>query len=77
MSTQDKIIDLVSVWTRIPSYEIHPYSHLKEDLRLDDFDSMFIILQLESWFNVILSIEDVSRIETIQDASKFIVKYLA
>jgi acyl carrier protein len=68
-ATQERVIDLISWRLNIPSSQIHPYTHLKDDLYLDAIDILLLIIELESRFNVFLTPEEVEAIETVQDAS--------
>ena len=76
-TTQDKVISLISFKLNVPSSRINPYTHLEDDLHLDDFDLMLLIAELESGFNIYLSPEEVKAIKTVQDASFFFQKYAA
>lgn len=68
---QDRLIELISWRLNVPVSNIHPYSRLREDLHLDTVDSLLLIAELESRFNVYLSSEEYESIETVQDASRF------
>jgi len=74
---QSRIIDLISWRLNMPVSNIHPYSRLKEDLHLDAIDLLLLIAELETRFNVYLSKEEVEAIETVQDASFYLQKYVA
>ena len=76
MSTQTKVIDVISWIANIPSSQICPTTNLKEDLNLDSIDLMVLIVKLEEWFNITLSDEEVERIETVKDASECIHRYI-
>jgi len=76
-NTEDRIIKTVSWILNIPSNMLNPYTDLIEDLYLDNIDRDLLIARLEKEFNVILSIEEVADIETIQDASRFIQQHAA
>ena len=72
---QNKVIDLISWRLNVPVNNIHPYSRLQEDLYLDAIDSMLLIAELESRFNAYLSTEEYESIETVEDATNYLVKY--
>lgn len=76
-TTQQQIINYVSGELKLPSTEIFPYTHLGDDLNLDNFDKMLLITRLESNLNICLTSEEVNSIETIQDASFFFHKHAA
>ncbi len=74
---QERIIDLISWRLNVPVKQIHPYTHLQDDLHLDAIDLLLLIAELESRFNVYLTPEEAEAIETVQDASFFIQKHAA
>ncbi len=74
-NTQEKVISLISHKLRVPSSKIFPYTSLKDDLLLDPIDLLLLIAEIESSFNVYLSPEEVSTIETVEDATGLITKY--
>ncbi|MEM6378733.1 MAG: phosphopantetheine-binding protein, partial [Bacteroidota bacterium] len=51
---------------------LNPYTDLIDDLYLDPIDRDLLIARLERDFKVVLSHEEVARIQTIRDASRFI-----
>ena len=69
MTTQEKVISMVSWVANVPSAQVCPTTNIKDDLSLDSIDVMMLIVKLEKWFDVILSYEEVERIETVKDAS--------
>ena len=77
MSTQKKVIDLISWIANIPVSRICPTTNLKEDLNLDSIDLMVLIVKLERWFNITLSDEEVEGIETVKDATDCINRYIS
>ena len=72
MTTQEKVISMVSWVANVPSTSVCPTTNIKDDLNLDSIDVMMLIVKLEKWFDVILSTEEVERIETVKDASECI-----
>ena len=75
--TQQQVINFVSWQLRLPTAEIFPYTHLGDDLHLDNFDKMLLINKLENNMNVYLTSEEVENIETIQDVSFFFHRHAA
>ncbi|MFT4663919.1 MAG: acyl carrier protein [Polaribacter sp.] len=69
MTTQEKVISMVSWVADVPATRVCPTTNIKEDLNLDSIDVMMLIVKLEKWFDVILSSEEVEAIETVKDAS--------
>lgn len=74
---QNRVIDLISWRLNMPVDNIHPYSRLQEDLYLDAVDLMLLIAELESRFNAYLSAEEYESIETVEDATNYLMKYAA
>jgi acyl carrier protein len=74
---QNRVIDLISWRLNMPVDNIHPYSRLQEDLYLDAIDLMLLIAELESRFNAYLSAEEYDAIETVEDATNYLMKYAA
>jgi len=68
----EKIIHLVSWIANVPTKQIFPSTHIKEDLNVDSIDFMLLIVQLEKLFNVSFSDEEVEGIETVKDANDLI-----
>lgn len=77
LHTEDRVIEMIAWALKIPAHMLNPYTDLSEDLYLDHIDRELLIARLEKEFNVILSIEEVARIETIQDASRYIQEHAA
>ncbi len=69
--TQQRIIDLISWSLHIPSSQIYPYTHFRDDLCLDNIDHLLLIVALEQQLEVYLSPEEVESIETVEDARMF------
>lgn len=74
LTTEDQITDIISWMLNIPASQIHPFTHLRDDLYLDAFDIMMLIAKLESRFNRFLTPEEVESIETIRDATRYFVQ---
>ncbi len=75
MYLQEKIIIMASWVANIPPSQICETTHFSDDLGLDSIDIMTLILQLEKWFNVMLTKEEADAIETVKDASDCFSKY--
>ncbi|GJM34511.1 MAG: hypothetical protein DHS20C18_35120 [Saprospiraceae bacterium] len=75
--TQQRIIDLISWCLHVPSSQIYPYTHLRDDLCLDNIDHLLLIVALEQQLDVYLSNEEVESIETVDDARIYFQKYAA
>ncbi len=75
MEVQQRIMSMVSWVAQVPPTQICLTTNFKSDLDLDEIDVMSLILQLERWFNVVLTKEEVERIETVKDVSDCIARY--
>jgi len=75
VSTEERIIDLISWRLNVPISRINPYTRLGDDLLLDAVDRLLLIAEMESRFNIYLSPEEVDTIDTIHDASSLFQKY--
>ncbi len=75
MYLQERIIIMSSWIANVPPSHICETTHFSEDLDLDAIDFMTLILQLEKWFNVMLSKDEVDGIETVKDATECFSKY--
>lgn len=72
LETEDLVIRKVAGELKISTTLLNPYTDLIDDLYLDNIDRDLLIARLEKDFNVVLSHEEVARIQTIRDASRFI-----
>ena len=73
-ATEDRVIALIAYTLKMSNDHIYPYTHFQDDLHLDDIDRLLLIAKLESRFNVFLTSEEASSIETVRDASSFLMK---
>ena len=69
MTTQQRVIAMLSWLANVPTSRLCPTTNIKDDLNLDSIDVMMFIVQLEKWFNVVLPTEEVESIETVKDAA--------
>lgn len=72
LDTEDRVIKQVAGELKISATMLNPYTDLIDDLYLDTIDRDLLIAKLERNFGVVLSYEEVARIQTIRDASQFI-----
>jgi len=76
MTIIQKVINLISWIVDIPVNWICPTTNFREDLSLDQIDFSIMIIKLEAFFNISLSVAEVEQIETVKDASIFINQYI-
>ena len=75
MNLSENVINVVSWVTKINPKRICMSTALKDDLQLDDIDTMSITLEIEKWFNIELTKEDAAQIETVKDLQDLVYKY--
>ena len=75
MHLQERIIIMASYIANVPPSHVCETTHFSEDLDLDSIDILTLILQLEKWFDVLLTNAEVDNIETVKDAVDCFSKY--
>lgn len=71
---EQNIKELIADKTNINVNEISVHSHLKNDLNLDSFDLMELIMDLEVLYNISIDddvIDDFTNVQTVNDAIIF------
>lgn len=66
-SLEKRIAEVISWTLHLPASQLHPHTHLRDDLFLDPVDLLLLIAKLEYSFNVYLSPEEAEAIATVQD----------
>ena len=74
---EDSILSTISWTLNIPSAHLNPYTHLRDDLLLDQVDVLLLIATLESKLNLFLSEEEAAEIEMIGDFKRYFTRYAA
>ncbi len=75
MNLQENVINIVSWAGKINPRRICPTTNLKDDLHLDEIDTMSIILEFEKWFGIELTAKEAEGIESIKDMVDCALKY--
>jgi acyl carrier protein len=75
MYLQERIIIMASWVANVPPSHICETTHFSDDLGFDSIDILTLVMQLEKWFNIILTKDEFDRIETVKDASECFSKY--
>ena len=75
--TEDRVIEVISFTLNIPSSQIYPYTHFRDDLLLDAVDVLLLIAKRESRFHVYLTSEEAESIETVSDAANIFIRHPA
>lgn len=68
----DVLQDIINSETKIPKEEIGLGTRLVEDLYLDSFDMVGILMAVEEKIEIQISETDIERVITIEDAVKII-----
>ena len=68
---ENQILSTISWTLNVAPQRLLPYTHFTDDLHLDDLDLMLLIAALENQLGVYLTREEVARIETIADATRY------
>ena len=65
---KDKILEIISKFTKVGKESLNDGLRFKEDLHLDSIDLFQIIMEIEENFNIKLETEDLMQIKTIGNA---------
>jgi len=74
---EEKIKEILANKLNIGIDKITPQSSLRQDLGMDSFASVEIIFEIEDFFNINVSQEDIPAINTFADMVDQVAKYLA
>lgn len=72
LTTEDRVIEHIASELHMPVALLNPYTDFIDDLYLDNIDRSLLIAKLERDFKVILSVEEVDRIQNIRDVAQII-----
>ena len=72
MSTEEKVISIVSEQLGVPKEEITRESSFIDDLKADSLDVVELVMELEDEFGVSIPDEDYEKIRTVGDAIDYI-----
>jgi len=67
---RDQLYSQISILLGLPRYEIRPEASLQHDLGADSLDTVELVDGLEQSFNVCISDDDLSAIQTIADLER-------
>ena len=71
---EDRVKRAISYQLDIPDDDIKPESRLVEDLGADSLDTVEIVMELESEFDLDITDEDFEPVKTVQQAIDYITK---
>ena len=72
MSTEEKVIGIVSEQLGVPQEEISRTSSFVDDLKADSLDVVELVMELEDEFEITIPDEDYEKIKTVGDAANYI-----
>ncbi|NOX56409.1 MAG: acyl carrier protein [Planctomycetes bacterium] len=72
VSTEEKVISIVSEQLGVPKEEITRESSFIDDLKADSLDVVELVMELEDEFGVSIPDEDYEKIRTVGDAIDYI-----
>ncbi len=67
----NQVVNTISWTLNVAPQRLLPYTHFVDDLHLDDIDMMLLIAALENHLKVYLTPEEVNKIQTVGDATRY------
>ncbi len=72
MTTEDKVIGIVSEQLGVPKEEVSRASSFVDDLKADSLDVVELVMEFEDEFGIQIPDEDYDKIKTVGDAIDYI-----
>ena len=72
MSVEDKVKKIIAEKLGVEIEEVVPEASFVDDLGADSLDLVELIMSMEEEFDTDISDEDAEKIQTVQDAIKFV-----
>lgn len=72
MSTEERVIQIVSDQLEVPTEEITRESNFIDDLKADSLDIVELVMEFEEEFSVSVAEDDYDKIRTVGDAIDYI-----
>lgn len=72
MSTEEKVIGIVSEQLGVPQEEISRISSFVDDLKADSLDVVELVMEFEDEFGITIPDDDYEKIRTVGDAVDYI-----
>ena len=72
MSTEEKVIGIVSEQLGVPQEEISRTSSFVDDLKADSLDVVELVMEFEDEFGITIPDDDYDKIKTVGDAITYI-----
>lgn len=72
MTTEEKVIGIVSEQLGVPKEEVSRSSSFVDDLKADSLDVVELVMEFEDEFGIQIPDEDYDKIKTVGDAIDYI-----
>ncbi len=72
MSTQEKVIGIVSEQLGVPKEEVTLTASFVDDLKADSLDVVELVMEFEDEFGITIPDDDYEKIKTVGDAISYI-----
>lgn len=72
MSTEERVIQIVSEQLEVPKEEITRESAFIDDLKADSLDIVELVMEFEEEFGITVAEDDYDKIRTVGDAIDYI-----
>ncbi len=72
MTTEEKVIGIVSEQLGVPKEEVSRASSFVDDLKADSLDVVELVMEFEDEFGIQIPDEDYDKIKTVGDAIDYI-----
>lgn len=68
----DRVLGVIKTFEKVDASKVQPTSHFSNDLGLDSLDAVEIVMALEEEFAIEIPDSEADKIQTCEDAIKFI-----
>ncbi len=72
MSTEEKVIGIVSEQLGVPKEEVNRSASFVDDLKADSLDVVELVMEFEDEFGITIPDDDYEKIKTVGDAVDYI-----
>ncbi len=72
MSTEEKVMGIVSEQLGVPKEEVAKESSFVDDLKADSLDVVELVMEFEDEFDITIPDDDYEKIRTVGDAIEYI-----
>ena len=72
MSTEEKVVGIVSEQLGVPKEEVNRSASFVDDLKADSLDVVELVMEFEDEFGITIPDDDYEKIKTVGDAVDYI-----